>query len=329
MRAIVHHLSGRFGYAAAAVLVLAYLVVALEPFRWKPPRRILNGAHRTETGSLSIASPGLVAARSAPPWADPAICLGVLKIHLRIRSFSNAGPIFSYADWNGGRHNLMIRQRGEDLILDVRTGATPAGSQRRYVAPALFRSSEWRDVEWDLAGGATLWVDGHKLQSDTLPDQAFSNWDTKGCQVMLANVVNGNRPWLGEIATCIVEAGDARVDYLDPEETRIPPEILLHFHFNSRPSLKLNWDSIANFVCFIPLGFILASLRGERGSFVMAALSCAALSCCVELAQLAFDRWCDVNDWLGNSAGGAVGALAARLCFTAWREDPFTRPGKY
>jgi hypothetical protein len=77
---------------------------------------------------------------------------------------------------------------------------------------------------------------------------------------MLANVVNGTRPWLGEIATCIVEAGDARVDYLDPKQTRIPTELWLNVRFNSRPSLRMNWDSVANFVSFIPLGFILASL---------------------------------------------------------------------
>ena len=73
-------------------------------------------------------------------------------------------------------------------------------------------------------------------------------------------------------------------------------------------------DLAGNVVVFVPLGAALAlalNRRPPRQQIVLATLGGAALSLTIELAQQATpSRVSALEDWLLNSAGAAVGALA-------------------
>jgi hypothetical protein len=183
-----------------------------------------------------------------------------------VRSFGAYGPIFSYTDWEGGDRNLLIEQQGDDLVVIFRIRDIPARDHRTHVVPAVFATSEWHDVELVVEEGKeSLSVNGRKILANRLPEKALSSWKTgPDFLVSLANVLSGTRPWLGEIAACVVQAGEVRVDYLDPAATKIKPTFWVNLKFNLTPSLQLTWDNAANFVCFLPLGFVVACLGGVR-----------------------------------------------------------------
>jgi hypothetical protein len=314
---VARWLSGRVGWGVAGLIVLGYLVVGLMPFRWNPPRHVVNGASRTEAGGLHVPSEGFVSAGGTPRWAEAATRLGDFKLRLVFRPLSDSGTIFAYADWDGGFLNVRAEQRGPDLVVWLRVRNPAARGARRYVARGALSTPGWREVELQVGEGeATLAVDGRTVAADPVPDRPLAGWETRpDFAVTLANDLNGTRPWLGDVATCVVEVGDTRVDYLAPEEGHIDPQYWVNLKFNIRPHLVWDADNVANFLCFIPLGFVLGCLRGERGSYLWAALFCAGLSCGVELLQFGFDRMPSFTDWIMNTTGGAVGATAARLCF--------------
>jgi glycopeptide antibiotics resistance protein len=125
-------------------------------------------------------------------------------------------------------------------------------------------------------------------------------------------------------------------DYLDPRELERPSTFVAGFQ---RPSLyppdgllrdgRSRRDMVLNFVCFIPVGFVLGMLRGERGSLAFAVTVCAVASLSVEVTQFFFDqRTPSFSDWGLNVAGAVVGAwlarrLVVRVCGSAARRPAF------
>lgn len=70
----------------------------------------------------------------------------------------------------------------------------------------------------------------------------------------------------------------------------------------------------ANIIMFLPLGFFVALLVGER-SWLLALAFPLALSICIELTQLLLlpERFADISDVIANSLGGWIGVGAAAL----------------
>ena len=67
---------------------------------------------------------------------------------------------------------------------------------------------------------------------------------------------------------------------------------------------------VGNLLLFIPLGFFATIVTGRP--VVQVTLAAAALSTCIELAQLGLGRrWVDIDDVLLNTGGALLGALAA------------------
>ncbi len=70
----------------------------------------------------------------------------------------------------------------------------------------------------------------------------------------------------------------------------------------------------ANIIMFLPLGFFVALLVGER-SWLLALAFPLALSICIELTQLLLlpERFADISDVIANSLGGWIGVGVAAM----------------
>lgn len=83
-------------------------------------------------------------------------------------------------------------------------------------------------------------------------------------------------------------------------------------------SVHLLIDLAGNVAVFVPLGATLAFALRDRSPmprFLLATLGGAGLSLCIEVAQMAVpSRVSALDDWLLNTAGAAIGALAAWVC---------------
>lgn len=329
-------LVGYFGYFVAALLLLSYVIAALEPFHWNPPRRIDNGAAITEQGAIHFSSPGLARTTAAAKWLDRAIQLNALGIRLRVRSFSRqqSGParIFTISA-NPDLRNLTIAQEESDLVIRLRTPDTSFNGIPAFVIPGVFDTSAWHDVALTVRPGAiTLTLDGESALSERLPKKPLMNWD-RGFRVALGNELTGRRPWLGEVSRATVLVDDREIDYLRHGELEVPTHYWAGLRFQLVPPLadvtqrhEVVRDTVLNFLCFIPFGFVLAMLRGQRGSFVFAFFACAIASLSVEAAQVCFEgRTPSATDWGSNVLGAAVGAWAARRLVAGTRRQKSDR----
>lgn len=91
-------------------------------------------------------------------------------------------------------------------------------------------------------------------------------------------------------------------------------------------------DALTNMLVFVPLGILVALLLARPSWWRLVAI-CAGVSLTVELMQLAAQdlfgggHVADVNDFLSNAAGGALGyglfVLLARIPVTARLVEPF------
>jgi len=88
-------------------------------------------------------------------------------------------------------------------------------------------------------------------------------------------------------------------------------------------SAHLLIDLAGNVVVFVPLGASLALALGDKPAgrrLLLATLTDAGLSLCIELAQMALpSRVAALDDWLLNTVGTAIGALVVcRKHFPSW-----------
>lgn len=325
------HLSGGLGWILVACVLVAYLVLALAPFRWVPPRRAPNGA-RAEAAGLVFPAPGLARSGEAPGWLAGAAELGTLALDLRIRTYDPArrelGRIFTVSrDYHF--RNLTVDQDGPDLIVRLRRpGSTPNGKPPYRLAGVL-GDREWHEVQILIAPGRLgVRIDGRVALTRVLPDRPLVDWDRRYL-VAVGNELHGNRPWRGEVACAVVEVDGERIDYARPGRLNVPERF---WAFANSPTWLFEdyvypdsvEDWLANFIAFVPLGFLLAALGRTPGSWRRALVACAIASLVVEVAQGLFSRHPATIDWvlntLGGGAGGAIAAwLASRVPDTSSR----------
>jgi|GEM_PF-927331 len=320
MSLALQRLSGRLGLLLMLVALGAYIVLALAPFRWVPPRRLVNGG-ATGPAGLVFGEPGLARTQGPPAWLDDAIARGTLRLDLRLRTYDPDAPemgrIFSVSrDYHF--RNLSLDQEGPDLVLRLRRpGSTPNGKPSYRLAGVL-DDTGWHDVQVSIAPGRLhVVVDGRPALTRPLPEHPLANWD-RGYPVVLGNERNGGLPWRGEIARAVVAVGAEGADYARPGALDVPR----HFWaLGNRPTWLFEdyvypdsiEDWLANFVAFIPVGFLAVALAGERGSGRRALVICAAISLLVEVAQGFFSRHPATVDLVLNTLGGGAGGAAARF----------------
>src|SRR5262245_45881732 len=299
----------RVAVGLLAGMLVAYLIAGLWPFHWNPVRRVTSGATLRD-GRLRFASEGWAIEPSVPSWAEGGVYS--FQLRLQVRPYSDQGRIFSYANWDGLGINVSLSQEGDALRVRFRPLHATSHHWQSHRIANVFERDASRVIElqldWDRIH---VQVEGREELALDLGKGLRPGWQTDGeLLVTLGNVINGTRPWLGEISECVVEAGGQRVDYLRPGTLSIPERYWVNLKVDT--SIRPSFDKLWNFVCFIPLGVVLAFLRGARRPVVFTALCCAAASGSVELLQFGFDRMPSVSDLVMNISGGVVGALAAR-----------------
>lgn len=314
----LRYLSGRLGLVLVALVLSAYLALALAPFRWVPPRHTLNAA-AAGAGGLTFSAPGLARTRDAPGWLEQASDLGTLRLDLRLRTYAPAprrpGRIFTVSrDYHF--RNLTLDQMGSDLVLRLRRpGGTPNGKPAYRLAGVL-GDTNWHDIEVAIAPASLrVTVDGTLALARTLPERPLVGWDRRYL-VAIGNELHGNLPWRGQVARAVVEVGPERIDYATAGLLELPERF---WAFANRPTWLFEDfafpesldDWVANFIAFVPLGFLLAALGGKRDSWRRALVLCAVASLVVEVAQAFFSRHPSTMDWVLNSLGGGVGAAMA------------------
>jgi hypothetical protein len=321
--AVLVHLSGRIGCLLCLLILFCYVGLALRPFEWSPPRRVANGAVRSGE-TIVFDRPGIARTSSPPPWLRQAANSDEFSLRLAVRTSEaqQAGParIFTLSADQGVR-NLTVAQQDSDLIVRLRTSATTTNGEPELVVPGVFDSQKWREICVLVRPGAvSIELNGETVLSRGIPDRALECWDS-GFAIGLGNELTGLRPWLGEIARATVLVESVEHDYLATGAVDIPSKYWLGWKVRLLSPLAdfrrdgYMRDAILNWVCFIPLGFIMAQ---QRGGILAAAFLCAMASGSVEMAQICFqDRSPSILDWALNIAGavsgGAAGVAAKRL----------------
>jgi hypothetical protein len=300
--------------ALGAVLALVVFVyVALTPFEWSPPQLVVNAAERTDGGGVRFAKPGILITRTAPAWVGRAMEANTFTVQLRARSFTadQSGPtrVLTLSRDHDER-NLMIGQEGADLIVRIRlpgrdrNGMKWSGGEKRSLrVKDVFAEPVWRTVAVRVVGGhVAVDVDGAEALALATTERPLDGWSSS-FPLALGNEGTWLRAWSGEIAEAVAAVGDERWDLL-AEDFERPEKRWLGVKFElwswNEPA-----DAALNFLCFLPVGWLLARAWGVGRAVLVAALVCLV----VEAVQVAFHfRLPSLRDWTLNVAGTALGA---------------------
>ena len=302
-----------------------YVLLSLWPFAWDPPERVANGARVHEQTGMEFPTPGLARTSNPPEWLETAGRTGRLEIMLRVRPLltRQSGPasILSISG-SGFERNLLIGQRGDDLVVDLRTLAVGASAsahdaERTVRVRDVFLAGDWLDVILTVVPGElTLSVGEDREVRRGLAPDPLRTWDASH-RLTFGNEITGSHPWLGDIEHVVVRTPDAVYAYPGAAPLEQPanfwimsraPKLQPFRHLNSR-------DTMNNLLLYVPLGlFFAASPRsGTRHAALRALLLVGGLSASVELAQFFVSvRNPSINDFILNVAGGAVGYVAGR-----------------
>lgn len=336
VRHLLSALQGRLGLLLLAVFALSYLFIALAPFSWNPPRWEENGAQFERGGTLSLASTGMVRSVRSAPILDTIIERNELSLRMRIRSAEpvQLGParIFTISADPWFR-NLTLGQEDHDLILRLRTPATSLNGIPQYVLPDVFRADGWLELDLLIADNdLRLALGSTEILAESLPKDALRVWNPE-YRAALGNELTWDRPWLGEITRAVIGSGLKEVDLLRTDIMERPSGFwsgndwrLIHPRSLFRISCS-TMDLVLNFLCFIPIGVLLATVRSLPWSLRFSICATAIGVLFVEAAQLAFaGRHPSAIDWILNVAGTAFGAwLACFLKRPGLADDPTFR----
>ena len=314
-------LRGRTGWLISVFFACSYLAAAFFPFRLDLPRRVINGA-AVNGDNVRFESPGIVRTGGPPVWLQDALSRQSLSVAVTFRSFASQqfGParIFTLSE-NQNLRNLTIGQDGDDLIVRLRTTATSLNGRPDYYIRDVFRELAWRQLQVEIRPGRVrILVDGRLEVNRPLPRNGLDIWNPRYC-LALGNELNGRRAWLGEIRHVEVHVGDRTYAGVEQLELRRPD----YYWAGVRWEWYVPWkellrspkrqrDLALNFICFIPLGFVVASSMWKGNRLLRAVAGCSAISLFAELVQIGIDdRFPSMVDWILNSLGGLVGAMFA------------------
>jgi VanZ family protein len=312
--------------------VLGYLLVSLWPFTWDPPERVANGARIEGEAGLQFPSPGLARTGDPPEWLASAGRTGRLEIMLRVRPLltRQSGParILSISG-DGFERNLLIGQRGDDLVARLRTPPAGASGSARDAERAVrvrdvFVAGDWLDIFLAITPGElSLSIGEDREVRRELASDPLRTWDAT-YRLTFGNEITGSHPWLGDIERVVVRTPDAVYAYPGAAPLERPanfwimsrePKLQPFSHLNPR-------DTVNNLLLYVPLGlcFAISPRAGTRSAALRGLLLVGGLSASVEVAQLfVSSRNPSINDFILNVAGGAIGYAAGRR-LARWAE---------
>lgn len=305
--------------------VSGYVLVSLWPFAWDPPESVANGARVADQAGMRFSTPGLARTSDPPEWLETVIGGGRLEIMLRVRPLLTwqAGPARILSISGGAfERNLLIGQRGDDLVVLLRTpaaGASPYASEAERVVRVrnVFLAEHRLEVSLAIAPGElTLSVgEGRAVQRELARDP-LRTWDASH-RLTFGNEITGSHPWLGDIERVVVRTPDAIYAYPGAAPLERPPKFwIMSDEPKLQPFSHLNRrDVVNNLLLYVPLGLFFAGSprAGMRRAALRALLLVGGLSASVELAQFFVSgRNPSINDFILNLAGGAIGYVVGR-----------------
>ncbi len=266
-----------------------------------------------------FSTPGILVSRNVCPILDSAIRHNTLRIEIDFQTpdESQSGPARILTISNDTSHrNLTIGQAGSDLVIRIRTNETDLNGLPQRVIPDLVHAG--RPVQLVVSidqESLEVTANAKPVLTADLPSNPIACWNPT-FHTALGNEMTGDRPWLGEITSLNLSAGETTIEPLREREMIAPPG----YWFGFNPQLDLPWmpdreswsvpDAVLNLIGFIPLGYLLAgAMRGQTSIFPAIAI-CSVLSLSVESMQLLFGgRFPDLSDWILNSGGSTIGVF--------------------
>lgn len=242
-----------------------------------------------------------------------------LKIRLRSAEPRQGGParIFTISADPYFR-NLTVGQEDLDLVVRLRTPATSPNGLPPYVVHDVFRSDGWHELDLLIEDNALrLTLDGSEVLAESLPKDALQSWNPE-LPAALGNELTWDRPWLGEITVAVIGSGIEEVDLLRTGSMKLPSGFwsgndwrLIHPRSLFRTD-RSTADLVLNLLCFIPVGFLLVTVRSLPWSLKVSICLLAIGVLFVEAAQLCFaGRYPSAIDWILNVVGTGFGAWLA------------------
>ncbi|MFO1054368.1 MAG: VanZ family protein [Planctomycetota bacterium] len=298
------------------VLAVAFLAVAVWPFRPELPRSFANGARR-DGSALALPSAGRLTGDAAP-IVDAARAAGALVLEVEITGHEamQRGPARIVELGTDHEHaDLTLGQDGADLIVRFRrAGADDSGTPPLVVTDAL-RDAAPVAVRFTLtATRATLAVDGVSRAALELGGDTFRNW-YREATLILGDSPVGDRSWIGRIERASITAGERVFDLLDDRTTSAPPRIMvwparLRQVFAQRFVPPFDFvEVLLNLLAFVPIGFVAARAfprESARSALVVGFL----LSLSMETLQFGCaERIPSLVDLAVNLCGTGLGAL--------------------
>jgi VanZ family protein len=314
-------------WSAFAALLAIYAVLSLEPFDWRFPDRVANGATPLAEGWAFEAAGILIADAPLDGFASATLAETLdVSLELRPRSTDLSGWASILTISRGTRRNLTLAQHGDDLVLGLRSEDTGRGGRETARLEGVLADDRWVAIDVRLRPGRlTIAIDGVPQLSAVLPPRVLGTWDA-GFGLALGNETTCHRPWQGDLRKAVIAGPDGATDYARagrieaPAGCRIlrhPPKLAPLVHLNRR-------DALLNTLMYLPLGCLLGMMARARNrrSFVALLPAIAGVSLTFEMLQLLIpSRYASIDDVIFNTAGGALGVwlgfwLMARLA--AW-----------
>jgi hypothetical protein len=305
-------------WSALAVLLAIYAVLSLEPFDWRFPGRVANGAVALADG-WSFPTAGIVIADPPLDRFAAAVETETLDVALEVRprAAGQTGParILTISQ-DAYRRNLTLAQDGDDLVLRLRSEDTDRNGTRdgRPVARLgdVLAAGEWVAIEVGLRPGRlTIAIDGVPQLSAALPSAVMATWDPS-FSLVLGNEMTCNRPWLGDIRNAMITGPDGATSYAGLGQVDRPAACWTTLHPPKLvPLVPLDLiDTLRNTMMYVPLGCLLGLMVRSRNrrTFGALVLAIAGISLTFEAMQLLVpSRFPSIDDLIFNTLGGALG----------------------
>lgn len=302
-----------------AVVLIAYLVFALEPFQWQPPRKVDNGATVDSARTIKFDRPGMVHSTGPPKWIAFAKEKNSFVLRLTVRSYSTnqTGParIFSVSRDEHGR-NLTIAQQNSDLVVRLRRGNSYDGKPE-YVVPAVFSDKTERELELSVEPtSVVIRCDNQLVLMEPLVNEPLQFWNPH-MRLALGNEFSGNRPWLGELSRVVIrvagqefDPGNADLQIPDSYYSDLQQDFFVPLSDSTFRNTAFR-EILINLLCFLPVGYLVAKSSPYRSLLLVIAI-CAMASLVVEMMQIFFgSHSCSLVDFAANCIGGGTGGYTA------------------
>lgn len=307
--------------------------LALRPFTFDWSCLVCrNGATTSEVaGQLAFPTEGM--ARTAVPTSffERLRAAEAFEIEARFTPYNTwqTGParILSYSA-GPRRWNLMLGQRGRDLVLRIKTNTAAArrGMAQLIVPDVLVENRMVHVRAVHDAGGTAIAVDGiEKLRVDG-PKMDLATWDPD-FSLLIGNEATGNRPWLGSVTQIVIRAGPGGPLLADFDFTGAPPpaapvlgasDLYLpaaFLGFGLRDETFGAESLLLHVAMLLPVGFLFPILLSEERSggsrLALTMLVVFLFALAIEIAQhFTTNRTTSVLDLVAGLFGGIFGYAA-------------------